>query len=170
MRRLPGTGDTRGVATIEFALVTCFLFAILLAALDFGMFFVQRSNLGSGVASTAVYSFSNAATVPYSTIPTMVASVAGTPTAANLAVTVECNGGAAPCTNQSRQCACLTDTGGYRLTATCGESCSGNGTGAGSTSGYYLKVKATYAYTPTVVPAEVFGDATLEQSAVVRLQ
>jgi len=163
-------GDTRGVATIEFALVTCFLFAILLAALDFGMFFVQRSNLGSGVASTAVYSLSNAAAVPYATIPTMVASVAGAPGTANLAVTFECNGGAAPCVNQSRQCACLTDAGGYRPTATCGEACSGTGTGAGSTSGYYLKVKASYAYGPVVVPARIFGDTTLAQSAVVRLQ
>lgn len=162
--------DTRGVATIEFALVTCFLFAILLAALDFGMFFIQRSNLAAGVASTAVYSFSNTTAVPFTNIPTMVAAVAGAPSASDLTVTIDCNGGAAPCVNQSRQCACLTDTGGFRGTATCGEACSGSGSGAASTSGYYLMVKASYRYMPTVVPAGIFGDTTLQQSAVVRLQ
>lgn len=168
MRRISIRHDQRGVATIEFALLTCFVFAILLAALDFGMFFIQRSNLGAGVASAAVYGFSNASTVPYATLPAMVSAVAGAP--ADMMVTIECNGGSAPCVNQSRQCACLTDAGGFRATATCGEACVGSGTGAVSSSGYYLKVKATYQYRPTVVPAGVFGDTTLEQSAVVRLQ
>ncbi len=170
LRRISIRRDRRGVATIEFALLTCFVFAILLAALDFGMFFIQRSNLGAGVASAAVYGFSNASTVPYASLPAMVSAVAGAPVASDVTVTIECNDGSTPCVNQSRQCACLTDAGGFRATATCGEACTGSGTGAVSTSGYYLKVKATYQYRPTVVPPDVFGDTTLQQSAVVRLQ
>lgn len=162
--------DRRGVATIEFALLTCFLFAIMLAALDFGMFFIQRGNLGAGVATSAVYGFTNRAAVPYANIPTMVAAVAGAPAATNLSVTVECNGGGAPCVNESRICACLTATNGFRPAATCGEPCPALAGAPASSAGYYLKVKASYRYAPTVVPASVFGDTTLEQAAVVRLQ
>ncbi|MDJ0277987.1 TadE/TadG family type IV pilus assembly protein [Sphingomonas sp. 2R-10] len=162
--------DRRGAATIEFALLTCFLFAIMLAALDFGMFFIQRGNLGSGVATTAVHSFSNRAAVPFTNIPTMVAAIAGAPGASNLVVTVECNGGDTPCVNESRVCACLTADNGYRATATCGAPCGAASGSAAARSGYYLRVKASYRYVPAVVPASLFGDTTLEQAAVVRLQ
>ncbi|PXA94517.1 hypothetical protein DMC47_20645 [Nostoc sp. 3335mG] len=165
-RKTPLPSDRRGVATIEFALLTCFLFGIMLAALDFGMFFIQRSNLGSGVAASAVYSFNNRTVVPFANIPAMVTAVAGAPGATNLVVTTECNGGTTSCVNQNRQCACLSPTGSFTAAGTCGEPCSDGQ----STSGFYLKVKARYQYVPTVVPASVFGDTTLEQAAVVRLQ
>lgn len=47
---------------------------------------------------------------------------------------------------------------------------SGSSGGGDATSGYYLKVKASYRYIPTIVAATLFGDTMLEQSAVVRLQ
>lgn len=162
--------DRRGAATIEFALLTCFLFGVMLIALDLGMFMIQRGNLGSGVATSAVYSFSNRTAVPFATIPAMVKAVAGAPAVSTVAVTVECNGGTTPCTNQSRVCACLTTSGGYQATATCGAPCSGSSGGSDATSGYYLTVRAGYRYVPAVVPANVFGDTMLEQTAVVRLQ
>jgi len=47
---------------------------------------------------------------------------------------------------------------------------SGSSGGGDATSGYHPKVMASYRYIPTIVPATLFGDTMLEQSAVVRLQ
>lgn len=170
MRRPSLARDRCGAATIEFALLTCFLFVILLIGLDVGMFFIQRGNLGSGVSTAAVYSFTNRTAVPFATLPEMVNAVAGAPVATHVAVTVECNGSATSCINESRICSCLTESGTYVASATCGAPCPGSSGAAGATSGYYLKIKASYRYMPTVVPAGMFGDTMLEQTAVVRLQ
>jgi len=122
------------------------------------------------MATSAVYSSSNRTGVPFDTIADRVKGVAGAPAASSVVVTVECNGGTTSCTNPSRVCACLTGSSGFQATATCGATCPGSSGGGDTTSGYYLKVKASYRYIPTIVPATLFGDTMLEQSAVVRLQ
>jgi Flp pilus assembly protein TadG len=171
MTRRPSLSqDRRGVATIEFALLSCFFFAVVLAVLDYGMFFIQRGNLGAGVATASIHSFANRASVTFDAIPAMVTANAGAPAASGLVVAVRCNGGAAPCTNTSRQCACLTSANTYVAAATCGEPCSGTSMIADSTSGYYLGIDASYRYAPIVLPRSAIRDTALTQTAVVRLQ
>ena len=162
--------DSRGSATIEFALLTCFFFAIMLGALDFGMFFIQRSNLSGGVSTASIHSFANRDAVAFANIPAMVTAASRAPGGSNVAVTVTCNAGTASCANTDRVCACLTTTNTFVEASSCGASCTGGNMTSGSTAGYYLTIAASYPYTPAVLPKGALGSAIVQQTAVVRLQ
>ena len=50
--------DRKGVAAVEFALFTALFFAIILTALDFGSFFIQRSRAGEAISAGLSFVFS----------------------------------------------------------------------------------------------------------------
>jgi Flp pilus assembly protein TadG len=156
--------ERRGVATIEFALLTLFFFAVMLLALDFGAYFIQRSRIGSAVSAASLSTFSARTNVPFTNIAGYVQNAAQLPA---LQVSVTCNGSMS-CANSSRSCACLTKTGSF-VGASCGATC-GTDTTASSTAGYYLRISATTPYQAMVLPKGMLNGTPITQSVTVRLE
>jgi len=156
--------DTRGAAAIEFALWTVLFFMVVMAGLDFGAFYLQRSKADEAVAAAAVASFSQRENVNFSQIPDYVRALAKDP---GLTVTTSCNGSTGSCTNSSRSCACMGSAGSY-VAAACGTTCSGSG--AGATAGYYLTIEAGRPYQPMMLPNGVLTDTRIDRTATVRLE
>lgn len=159
-------GDQSGVAAVEFGLWTTMFFFGIMAAIDFGVFYVERSKVSEAIGAGAVSSFSSADNVNFAQMPDYVKALAEDP---NLTVALSCNGAANSCTNFSRSCACLKTDGSYVANA-CGTSCTGTGVTSGSTAGYYLTITATQNYTPVMLPHSVLADKDFSQQATVRLQ
>ncbi len=159
--------NRRGAATIEFALLATFFLGVMLVALDIGTYLIQRSSLRQAVSAAATSSFAQRDTVSYAAIPDYVRRAARAP--ATTLVTTSCNGGTA-CTNSTRSCACLSRTATYVPAASCGAPCSGSGMAAGATSGYYLRISASYAYQPLVLPRGLLTASSISETATVRLQ
>lgn len=156
--------EQRGVATIEFALLTLCFFVVMLLALDFGTYFVQRSQIGSAVSAASLSAFGTRSNIPFTDLPAYVQKAARMP---ELQVSVRCND-SATCANSSRSCACLTKTGSF-IGASCGASC-GSGTSAGSTAGYYLRISATTPYRAMVLPKGMLNGTSITQSVTVRVE
>ena len=157
--------DQRGVATIEFALLSVLFFFVMTAALDLGMWYQQRLRLDSAVEQGGMIAFNQRATVDAAAaanITTYVgaaAKLASAPT-----VTITCNG--ATCVNSSRTCACISGSGPTYTTAACNSTC-----GDGSLAGYYMKISAVATSSTLLVPAAMLGGTmTQTRAALVRLQ
>ena len=158
--------DENGVAAVEFSLWSVGFFLIVMVAIDFGMFFIERGKINEAVAATAVAAFEDADNVNFNVLPSYVRSLADNQT---VAVTTSCNGVAGSCTNLNRACACLKNDGTY-VDDACGNICVGTGMTAGSTAGYYLTIEASQGFTPLVLPNGILSNKSLSQKATVRLQ
>ena len=156
----------RGSASVEFALWTALFFALVMVALDFGLFHIQSERADRAVAAAAVQSFQQGANVAFPSIPAYIQAFAGDH---GLTVTTSCNGTAGSCTNLNRTCACLKNDATFVALA-CGTSCSGTGVTAGSTAGYYLTIAAERNFSAIVVPRGLLNNARISRSATVRLQ
>lgn len=157
--------DQRGVATIEFALLSVLFFFVMTAALDLGMWYQQRLRLDSAVEQGGMIAFSQRSSVDAAaatTIATYVgaaAKLSTTPT-----VTITCNGGT--CASSGRTCACISGSGPTYTTAACDSTC-----GDGSLAGYYMKINAVATSNTMLVPAAMLGGSmTQTRAALVRLQ
>jgi Flp pilus assembly protein TadG len=158
--------DHRGVATIEFALLSVLFFFVMTAALDLGMWYQQRLRLDSAVEQGAMVAFNSRTAVDQAAVGTYVAAAAQLSTAPT--VTVGCNGGTNNCVNSGRTYACVsgsTPTPTYTaaaLNAACAD---------GSVAGYYMTIKAVATSSTMLVPAAILGGNMVQtRSAVVRLE
>lgn len=162
--------DERGVATIEFALLSILFFAVMSAGLDIGLWQQQRLRIDSAVEQGAMIAFNSRSAIDATAIKTFVTSQAQLTAAPT--VTVGCNGGttAASCTNSSRSYVCISGIGSAAaftvnsdgLNKACPD---------GSISGYYMTIKAVATANTVVVPASVLGGTmTQTRIAVVRLE
>ncbi len=158
--------EKRGVATIEFALLSVLFFFVMTAGLDIGMWYQQRLRLDSAVEQGAIIAFSSRASVNQATVGTYVAAAAKLATAP--VVTVGCNGGTNNCVNSSRTYACVsgsTPTPTYTVAAAnavCAD---------GSLAGYYMDIRAVSTASTMLVPAAMLGGNMVQtRSAVVRLE
>lgn len=158
--------DRRGMATVEFALLSVLFFFVMTAGLDIGMWNQQRLRLDSAVEQGAMIAFNSRANVDQAAIRTYVAAAAKLPAAPT--VTVGCNGGSSNCVNASRPCACLsgsTPAPAYTATA-CNATCAD-----GSLAGYYMNIRAVATSSTMLVPEAMLGGNMVQtRSAVVRLQ
>ena len=159
-------GDEEGVAGVEFALWSTAFFFVVMGALDFGAYYLERGKMNEAVGAAAVVSFNEADNVNFAQLPGYVRSLTGEPL---ISVATACNGTEGSCTNLNRSCACLKSDGTY-VANTCGNLCTGPGMTAGSTAGYYLSVRASQDYRPMILPNGVLGDSTIAQQATIRLQ
>ena len=160
--------DQRGVATIEFALLSVLFFGVMSSALDIGIWYQQRLRIDSAIEQGAMVAFNSRTAVDAAAVKTFVGSaaeLATTPT-----VTVGCNGATttASCVNSSRSYACVSGTGSAAvytaaaLNSTCAD---------GSLAGYYMTIKAQATSNTVVVPASILGGSmTQTRTAVVRLE
>lgn len=157
--------EQRGVATIEFALLSVLFFFVMTAGLDLGMWYQQRLRLDSAVEQGSMIAFSQRTTVDAAaatTIDTYVraaAKLSSTPT-----VTITCNGGT--CVNSGRTCACISGATPTYTTAACNSTCAD-----GSLAGYYMKINAVATSNTMLVPAAMLGGSMVQtRAALVRLQ
>lgn len=157
--------DRRGVAVAEFAIWVAVFFIGVLAALDFGKFYMDRGELSDALSAVTVQAFQTREEVDFESIPATARNLSRSPT---LAVASLCNGVAGSCTNEGRTCACLRTDGTYAQ-ADCGSTCT-SGAAAGSTAGYYLTITASRGYQPAVLPKGMLAGADISQTATVRLQ
>jgi Flp pilus assembly protein TadG len=153
--------DIRGVAAIEFAFVSLFLFGTITVALDFGYNAQQRLKLGNAVEQAAVVAYNQQTGSDTSTISSLVIAASGIKNAPSVSVT--CNG---TTTCGDGQCSCITSSGGFALAATCNAKCPGSI----AISGNYMKLAATATYNAVIVPDRWLGGSTIRSSAVLRLQ
>lgn len=162
--------DRRGVATIEFALMTVLFFFVMTAGLDLAMWYQQRLRLDSAVEQGAMLAFNSRSSVDAPAVKTYVAAAAKLATAP--VVTVGCNGGTttASCVNSGRSYVCLSGSGASAvftpnadgLDKPCAD---------GSLSGYYLTIKAVATGNTMLVPAAMLGGTmTQTRNSVVRLE
>ncbi|MCL6251485.1 pilus assembly protein [Altererythrobacter sp. KTW20L] len=158
--------DQRGVAAVEFALWTTSFFFVIMIAIDFGGYYMQRSKLNTAVGAAAVAAFNDADNVNFTDMPGYVRSLSGDQSAT---VGLSCNGVAASCTNLNRTCSCLKTDGTY-ASAACGASCTGTGMTAGSTAGYYFTIDASRPFNAMIIPHSVLDGVAVAQRATVRLQ
>ena len=159
--------NERGTATIEFALVSLFLFGTMMVALDFGFYTQQKLRLGSAVEQGAILGYNTqvASAAAATNIGTYVSTYAGTKNTPNVGVT--CNGGTAnSAVCGDGKCSCVTSGGAFTIVASCNAACSGSN----AISGNYMKITATAVYPATIVPDRYLGGGNIVQSAVVRLQ
>lgn len=164
-RRSRLAGDERGAAALEFALISVFFFGLVSVGLDFGAYASQKLKLGSVVEQAAIIAFNTRETIDPAAIAAYVKTAAGL--AATPAVT--CNGMtcAAAASRGATDYRCINQTNGEIDTAAkaLGDACAGGGI-----AGYYLKIAATKTYAATIVPDRYLNNATMAQTALVRLQ
>jgi hypothetical protein len=167
LRRL--SGDRRGVAAAEFAIWMVLFFVIMLAALDIGIFSIQRARLAQAMSGASIAAFESRDAVNYSALPGYLRAASNITTPGALTVRIGCNGGQDNCVNTSRTCACLTSSATLVPAGSCGAPC-GGGASANSQSGYYLKMTASYPFRPALLPRGLLGNGVVSQSTTVRLQ
>ncbi|RVT94444.1 TadE/TadG family type IV pilus assembly protein [Sphingomonas crocodyli] len=155
--------DQRGVATIEFGLISVLFFAVISGALDIGIWYQHRLRLDSAVEQGGVAAFNQRSAVDANAIGTFVAAASQLSTAPT--VTVTCNG--ATCVNSGRTSKCLGGTSGDpTFTNPVASLCLD-----GSLPGYYMVIKAVASSSSVVVPIARFGGSMTQTSrAIVRLQ
>lgn len=160
LRRL--AREQRGVATIEFALLSVLFFFVMTAGLDIGMWYQQRLRLDSAVEQGGMIAFNQRAAVDAPAIATYVGAAAKLSSAPT--VTITCNG--ATCVNTGRTCACISGSAPTYTAAACNATCAD-----GSLAGYYMKINAVATSNTMLVPAAMLGGSmTQTRNALVRLQ
>lgn len=154
--------NKRGVATIEFALVSLFMFGTIMVALDFGFNAQQRLKLGSAVEQASIIAYNQQTGSDTSVISNFIAAAAGTKAAPT--VTITCNGTG---TCGDGKCSCINSTtGAFVAAASCNATCSGSS----AVSGNYMKIVASSTYTSVIVPDKWLGGTNITSASVVRLQ
>lgn len=158
--------DSRGMATVEFALLSVLFFFVMTAGLDIAMWYQQRLRLDSAVEQGSLIAFASRASVNQSAVSTYVAAAAKLSSAP--VVTVGCNGGTSNCVNSGRTYACVSGTAPTPTytTAAANAVCAD-----GSLAGYYMNIKAVATSNTMLVPAAMLGGSMVQtRSAVVRLE
>jgi Flp pilus assembly protein TadG len=142
----------RGVAALEFALVSPILLILLGGIADFGLALWAKSRLASAVAQGGQYAFLAGVGVTASQIQTMVRT---TSTLSGVTAT----------TPKPPGYYCLADTPPALTNSTSGSVCAD-----GTNAGFYVQITATYAY-PAILPAfSTLASSTLTESTTVRIQ
>ena len=156
--------DRKGVAAVEFACFSVFLFLVLSVALDFAFYTQQKLKLGSVLEQAAILAYNQqVGTSPAKADTIVVANYirnfSGMQSAP--AATITCNGSS---TCDGSKCSCISATGAL-VTTTCTNTCS-NGVAPAN----YMQLQAQSTYHAVIVPDKYLNNSVITQTAVVRLQ
>jgi Flp pilus assembly protein TadG len=164
--------DSEAAVTIEFALISVLILAVLSVGLDFGSYIYNYAVLTSTVEQAAMIAQKQGQTnaINTSALTTYITGTANLATTGPQAatVTITCNGAASACaiSPSNRTYACLgSNPTTYSAVATQGFTCPD-----GSNAGYYVTVTAYYPYLSTIVPDAWLNGANIVQSVTVRVQ
>jgi Flp pilus assembly protein TadG len=145
---------TRAVAAVEFALVSPFLFMVLAAAVDFGLFNYGLTRLNLAVAAGAEYAQILGTTATKTGVQNYVVSVTNLSNVTSTAT--------APA------CYCMTgSTNARALTAT---TCAAVCPDGVATSTYFMTIGASYTYTPIMPLWDYMATSTATVTTAVQLQ
>lgn len=145
--------DLRGLAAVEFALVSMTLVGLVVGAVDYSLWSLSRTIVERAARGGAEYAVANGynaagittAITSATTAPAFLSAISASP---------------AP----SSWCGC--QSGGTSITAaTCSSTCAN-----GQTAGTYVTAAATAAYTPIVAWPGVPASVTIAQSNTVRIK
>lgn len=169
LRRLRLRRDRPGAAAVEFALWSVMVFAVLMVSIDFGFFLSHHNRLASASAQAAIVAYNrrDAGPVNASTLASFLNAAAGLP-GAPVQTSVSCNGSTSACLAEpaDRRCVCVSGlTPTYAASASCGAPCP-----SGATSGYYVSIRAEYAFQPLVSPHAFLEQKVIRHGVTVRLQ
>lgn len=154
--------DEQGVAAVEFALWSVFIFGVLLLGFDFGIYSLQNARLAKSVSEASNFAFATRKAVKPDQVRQYVAASSGLPGEQPL-VTVTCNVGEV-CRDANRTCACL-GAGGAVTAKTCGEKCT-----SGAKAGYYMTITARYFYQNPIFRNGYLDGAVMVEKSTVQLQ
>jgi Flp pilus assembly protein TadG len=153
----------RGTAALEFALATPLLLVMIGGAADFGLAQFYRTSLANAVSAGAQYAYLTGTGVTTANIQTVVQNAMFLPpgAATNLTFTFT---GTSPGV-QAPGWYCVMGTGPTATASTQGTICSD-----GSSAGYYVWFKATYATTGLLSGVLTTANRTMSEQVTVRLQ
>jgi Flp pilus assembly protein TadG len=178
--------DKRGIAAIEFALITP-VFALLIAGtIDLGGALYTKFKLDSAVTAGANYAMINSANASSTngqtlanSVSTIVEASEGAGWANNTIVvndgpSTAVTGGGSPSTSGTASnadaCYCPTGAGSgftWGSSTTCGAACSGSDTGF---AGKFITISATRTYTPIFSSYGIVANNTISVTTAVQVQ
>jgi len=178
-------GDRRGVAAVEFALVTPIFCLLLAGIVDLGGALYTKFKLDAAVTAGANFAQVNAGNVNSTngqTLANNVATIVETSQGSSWAddgvivnngPTATVSGGASTPSGTATNadvCYCPTGTPGaftWGSPATCGNACPGTNTGY---AGKFVTITASHAYTPIFSTYGIVRNDTISASAAVQVQ
>jgi Flp pilus assembly protein TadG len=183
-RRICGiAGDRRGIAAVEFALLTPVFCLLLAGVIDLGGALYTKFKLDAAVTAGANYAQINASSVNSSngqTLANNIATIVETSqgsgwaddgvTVNNGPTTAVTSGTATPSGTAANADACYCPSGTvgsftWGSSATCGSSCAGGGY-----AGKFVTITATKTYTPIFSSYGIVQNDTITATAAVQVQ
>lgn len=156
------TGDRRGVAAVEFALIAPVLLLMLGGVADFGLLMTGKSQLANGVAQSAAYALLTGVHVSAASVQTAVQS--GSARAGmSASVTVNVTGPACYCVSSQPAVLPASSTplsASYACTGTCP---------SGQAPGAYLIITASYSYQPLMPLYSHLSTPIVTETVTLRL-
>jgi hypothetical protein len=155
--------DRRGVATVEFALWSCFILGLLLVSADFAMFTLYKARLARAVSAASLAAFSSKDNIDTDLVARYVTATAAIP-GITPTVEVTCNDHET-CVNDNRSCGCISlADGSFSPAGECGAPCP-----SGGVASYYLTISANVTYHHVIMPNPWLEGAKMNTTAVLRL-
>ncbi len=144
-------GTAKGVAAVEFAVASPLLLMLLAVMTDFGFLNHAQTALNAAVSAGTQYAYLTGTSVAATNIQTLVQGSAGL------------SGVSATVTGPA--CYCITGSSPSLTLASA--TCNGTCPDGVTTAGYYVKVKATYTYSPffpafALLPTLVTAQQTIQ--------
>jgi Flp pilus assembly protein TadG len=176
--------DRRAASIVEFALITPVFLLVLGAAVDFGLAVRTKFKLSSALATASNVALTNASSVSTASEATLASTLATLIASANAAnwasSSVNVNNGstasttagsatvtAGGSTSAASSCYCPTGSGttfAFGTSVSCGSACSG-----GAVAGKFVKLSASRAYTPMILPSRLIH-SPITASSVIQVQ
>jgi Flp pilus assembly protein TadG len=155
--------NSDGTAAVEFAIVAPILLMILGGLADFGLYMVGKSQLANALAQGAQYALLQGPSVSGTSIQSMVSNGASR-AGVTATVAVSVTGPACYCTS-GEPVALVTPSTALTASYTCTGTCSGTGAALGA----YVIITATYSYQPLMPLYSQLVNATVTETATIRL-
>jgi Flp pilus assembly protein TadG len=157
------TGDRRGVAAVEFALIAPILLLLLGGVADFGLLMSGKSQLANGVAQGVEYALLTGSRVSAASVQTAVQNGSAR-SGMSASVIVSVTGPACYCVSGQPAVLPASSTplsSSYTCTGTCPAS--------GQAPGAYLIITASYAYQPLMPLYSKLSNPTVTETVTLRL-
>jgi Flp pilus assembly protein TadG len=159
------TGDRRGVAAVEFAIIAPVLLLLLGGLADYGLLMVGKGQLANGLAQGAQYALLQGPSVSGTTVKTVVQSAAAR-SGVTGTVTVTVTGPACYCVTGGKPAALTLPSTALSASHTCTGTCPSPAAAPGA----FLIIKASYVYQPLMPLYSKITNTTASETVTARLK